>query len=240
MTPAPISSRRVIVLEEDPEVVLCHSQVQIIDSQNKFIQNYEVKLNTDSSKPHERFHALLSRHLCYPFFGVIRASTLKMMPPKGNYGHADGVFLLRLGLLGRFHEIPEYLFLARHHPQQSMSRFIPNHLVFASQNPPHEIKFLPDYYAYAVWFDPNNEGKILFPHWRIAWEYWKAIWQTPLTLSERLCCHQSMSQQLQGTEYLLLVDLAIAAQNIRRRFFSILGRKLSKPSQISTNKKTVT
>jgi glycosyltransferase involved in cell wall biosynthesis len=218
------------ILDRDASVVLCHSQVRIIDREGNFIKNYEIKLNTGSSNPNERFHDLLSKHLCYQFFGLIRADTVRKVLPIGNYGHGDGVFLLKLGLLGRFYEIPERLFSARNHPQQSMSKYIPNYMEFTNTNYPSSLKNLPDYHAYAVWFDPINADKILFPHWRIAREYWQAIWQSPLSLSERLCCHQSMSKQLKGTEYLLIEDLMVAFKTIIQRFYqSFLSEKLTYP-----------
>jgi glycosyltransferase involved in cell wall biosynthesis len=200
------------VLDQDPTIILCHSQVSIIDEYGKFIQNYDVKLKTDSPIRHERFHELLHKHLCYQIFGVIRTSALKMIPPMGSYGHADGIVLLRLGIIGRFYEIPEYLFFARKHPQQSMSMFIPNYLLFANKSQKHSLSMMPDYYAFSLWFDSANEGKIILPHWRIFWEYLLTIWQGSLSFSEHVRCSISMYKQLNGTEYLLLKDLLKASQ----------------------------
>jgi glycosyltransferase involved in cell wall biosynthesis len=208
------------VLDNDPSVILCHSQVTIIGEDGKFIQNYDIKLKTDSSKRHERFHELLHKHLCYQIFGIIRTSALKMVFPMGSYGHADGILLLRLGLIGRFYEIPEYLFFARKHKQQSMSMFVPNYLLFANKNQIISPNMLPDYYAYSVWFDSANKGKIIMPHWKIFWEYLLSIWHSSLNLNEQIHCYISMYQQSKGTEYLLLKDvlkaLQILWQNWRR------------------------
>ncbi|MBW4616930.1 MAG: glycosyltransferase [Desmonostoc vinosum HA7617-LM4] len=194
------------VLDEDPTIILCHSYTYLIDEYGKFIQNYEVKLKTYSPKPHERFHELLNWHLCYQCYGVIRASALKAIPPMGSYASADGTLLLRLSLLGQFYEIPEYLFFARNHPQQSMSMFWPNHLLILNSHSKDSLK-LPDFYAYSIWFDSANQGKVLLPHWRILWEFIVSIWLFDLSLYERLCCHLSIYMQLKGTEYLLLKDL---------------------------------
>jgi len=200
------------VLDQDPNVILCQSQVSIIDEHGEFIQNYDIQLKTDSPKRHERFHELLSKHLCYQIFGVIRASALKKIPSLGSYGHADGILLLRLGLLGQFYEIPEYLFFSRKHPQQSMSMFVPNYLLFANKNQNHSLSMIPDYHAYSIWFYSANEGKIILPHWRILWECLLSMWRGSLSLYEHICCSISMYNQLKGTEYLLLKDLLIALQ----------------------------
>ncbi|MDZ8107397.1 MAG: glycosyltransferase family 2 protein [Nostoc sp. DedQUE12a] len=207
-------SKCVEVLDRDPSIILCHTQVYFIDEQGKFLQNYDIKLKTDSLKPHHRFHELLTKHLCYQCYGVIRASALKKIPPMGGYAYGDGILLSRLGLLGRFYEIPEYLFFARSHPQQSMSMFFPNYLLLSNNNQASSLSVLPDFYAYTVWFDSANEGKILLPHWRILWEYFLSIWYSPISLYERLCCHISLQQKLKGTEYLLLKDLLKVLQKL--------------------------
>ena len=196
------------ILERDRSVVLCHSQVQIINERGKFLGNYNIKLRTDSSNPVRRFDDLLRHHLCYPIFGLIRASTLKKTLLMGNYGHTDGVLLARIALEGKFEEIPTTLFFSRNHPQQSMSRFFPEYLCLASGISTDKI---PDYYAYAVWFDPNNRGAI-FPHWRIFWEYCCCIWQSSLTTKEKLACAIAMLDRLKGREFLLVKDLLVAAR----------------------------
>jgi glycosyltransferase involved in cell wall biosynthesis len=205
------------VLDQDPTLILCHSKTYFIDEHGKFLQNYDIQLQTDSPKPHERFHELLSKHLCYQTYGVIRASVLIKAPPIGSHGAADAIFLLRLGLLGRFYEIPEYLFFARSHSQQSLSLYFPDHLSFTNNNPQYSLSMLPDFYAYTVWFDSSKKGKILLPHWRIFWEYLFSIWYTPLNYYERICCHVSLLKQLKGTEYLLIKDLLLAAQMFSKR-----------------------
>jgi glycosyltransferase involved in cell wall biosynthesis len=199
------------VLDSDRSVVLCHSLVQIIDQEGKAIADYTIKLNTDADNPVTRFGSLLSHHLCYPIFGLIRANVLEKTSLMGSYGHADGVLLASIALQGRFYEIPKPLFFSRNHSQQSMSRFFPEYLSLAAGDSASVIK-LPDYYAYAVWFDPANHGRAIFPHWRIFWEYCRCIWQASLSVREKIGCHFSMFKQLKGREFLLLQDLIIAAR----------------------------
>jgi glycosyltransferase involved in cell wall biosynthesis len=209
-------SKCVEVLDQDSTIILCHSQVYFIDEQGKFLQNYDIKLKADSLKPQDRFQELLAKHLSYQCYGVIRASALKRIPLMGGYGNADGILLLRLGLIGRFYEIPEYLFFARSHPGQSLSMFFPNYLSFTDNNQKSALSVLPDFYAYSVWFDSANEGKLLLPHWRIIWEYLLSIWCSSLSFDERLCCHKSLHQQLKGSKYLLLKDLVRVLQVLRK------------------------
>ena len=209
------------VLNRDRSVVLCHSQVQIINERGQFLQDYNIKLNTDSVNPVTRFRELLNQHLCYPIFGLIRASILRNTSLMGNYGHTDGVLLASIALQGRFHEIPEPLFFSRKHSQQSMSMFFPAYLSLASGDTSISANKLPDYYAYAVWFDPTKKGQTIFPHWRILREYYLAVWRASLSLTERINCYFSMFRQLRGLEYLLLKDLIVATSQIIHSLLSI-------------------
>ncbi|BAY90114.1 MULTISPECIES: glycosyltransferase family 2 protein [unclassified Tolypothrix] len=214
------------ILDQDPTVVLCHAHTSYIDEQGKFIQTYDIKFKTDSSKPQERFQELLTKHYCYQIYGVIRADAIRKSPYIIGCGAADAIFLLRLALLGRFYEIPEYLFFARSHPQQSMSMFLPNYLLANSNNQKELLSELPDFYGYAVWFDTANAGKIIFPHWRILGEVLLSIWKSPLNWQEKLSCLLGMPKRLQGTEYLLLKDLQLAAQTLwknRQNFYQRLS-----------------
>ena len=209
------------VLDCDRSVVLCHSQVQIINEWGEFLCNYNIKLHTDSHNPVKRFHDLLSHHLCYPIFGLIRASTLKQTSLMGNYGHTDGVLLASIALEGRFYEIPEPLFFSRNHPHSSMSMFFPEYLSLASGDCRLANK-IPDYYAYAAWFDPAKQRQAIFPHWRIFWEYCRCIWHSSTSVRVKISCHLSMYEQLKGMEFLLLKDLKIAARRSLNAFVSSL------------------
>jgi glycosyltransferase involved in cell wall biosynthesis len=200
------------VLETNPDYILCHSHTSFIDEQGTPLQNYNINLNTNSAKLQVRFNELLTKHLCYQMYGVIRKSALKKIPPMGGYGNADGILLLRLGMVGQFYEIPEYLFFARSHPQQSLSMFFPNYLSFTNNNSRYSLDKLPNFYDYSVWFDSANKGKILFPHWRILKEYLLSISQSSLNLNEQLLCYFNLGKKLSGNESLLIKDLWMAAK----------------------------
>ena len=217
------------VLERDSSLVLCHCQAKVIDDRGSVLQEYKVKLNTNSPKPHERFHELLHQHLCFPIFGVIRTSILKKIEPlMGNYSHADGILLLKFALLGRFYEIPEYLFFYRKHAQQSISLFSQNFLVYNSKDDKQSIDLFPDFHAYAVWFDPAKKGKILFPHWRIFSECLSTVWSAPISWYERICCYLAVIKQWNGGTILLIKDLIVAFAQILYKFKRFANLKLTR------------
>jgi glycosyltransferase involved in cell wall biosynthesis len=213
------------ILDQDPSLVLCHSQVQFIDESGQYIQDYNINIKAHLPKAYQRFSELITKHLCYQCYGVIRTKILKNAPKMGSYGAADAIFLLRLALFGRFYEIPEYLFFARNHSQQSLSMFFPEYMSCTNEKSKKLAKILPDFYAYAEWFDTNNKGKLLFPHWRIFGEYLRSAWMGKMKWYERLICHFSIIQKLSGTEVFLLQDLLVASkliwQNIPRISVSI-------------------
>lgn len=190
----------VAVLDQDPGVVLCHPGSAVIDEQGQVKRPYRYngKLRTDADRPSIRFTELVhTPHHCFQIFGLIRSDIFAQTPRHGDYGHQDGVLLARLALMGRFHEIPELLFFPRKHPAQSTYRFC------WSQK-------RPDYRAFAIWADVSRAGTIMFPKWRIFWEYCLAITQVPLPVGERLLCYGQMVRWARVYWKGLLWDLAVA------------------------------
>jgi len=157
------------VLDDDPSVVLCHAKTCFIDGDGRVTGNYDHHKPSDSPEPNVRFGALIHNVKCFEIFGVIRASALRRTPLQGSFGHADGILLARLGLLGRFHEIPEFLFFNRDHAEKSIYKY-------------------QTYRDYAVFYDPRNAGKILLPRWRMGYEYAKAVAGVPLGMRDRFLC----------------------------------------------------
>lgn len=165
-------SRCVKVLDEDPSVVLCHTGVRLIDEEGNIIGEPEVELQgTSSDRPHRRF-ADLTRfdHWCFEAFGLIRSSALSRSHLIAGYSGSDRNLLVELGLLGRFHRVPEALFLSRDHSERSVRR-------------------LPALQGRQAWFDPGRSGAMVFPHWRSYLEFFKAVGQAPLSKRERVRCY---------------------------------------------------
>lgn len=165
------------VLDRNPSVVLCYPKTIIINEHGQHIEKYNDCLNLSSSKPHERFkqyHNLVRYgHGCHPFFGVIRANTLKIMSPFGSYPSADLVFLGELTLHGEFYEIPEYFFFKRDHPHRSMRA----HRPFKDR---------------LAWFDPAKKGQLHLTRWKWFFDYLAGIKRAPLSWDEKAHCYLQM------------------------------------------------
>jgi len=179
--------RCVAALDAHPEVVLAHTrerrQVYVSAAgKDGMVELGDLLIlrepDTAAPEPDRRYHDLISMaHRAYEIFGVIRSDVLRRCAKfRGNAG-ADKVVLAELALHGPFYKVPEALFLPRAHGQQS-------------------VQANTDHRSHAVWFNPANAGKLLFPAWRRAWEYYKCIGRAPLTSSQRSACRRRFRQYL--------------------------------------------
>ncbi len=75
-------ARCIELMDRDPEVVLCHSQVSVIDRKGNPLKDYVSPLTRhDASRPSDRFSDfVLAKHACFDVFGVVRSEALSMTP----------------------------------------------------------------------------------------------------------------------------------------------------------------
>lgn len=189
------------VLDANPDVVLCHTGTSIIDVQGNVTRRLEEKSGTSSFKVHRRFRALLFDYWCFEIFGVIRAAALSKTSLIGVYGHGEAILLSKLGMMGRFHQIPEYLFYNRDHPAKSRYLY-------------------STYREYTIWLDPTKAGRIILPRWRMGIEYLKAIGSSSLGRPERLLCYCAMVDWVRVFWKSLAANLAIALRDAGRKALS--------------------
>lgn len=154
----------VAALDENPTAALCQAAVRVVDGDGHTLELFERwPVPMLSTNPHVRFNAMvLHADRCYEIFGLIRRSALDAIPPLGDHGHADGVMLARLGMVGTFIEVPERLQYMRVHDAQSMSVYG----CYSGED--------VDFAAWAEWYNPNLDGNKQLPHWRMFWEYFRS------------------------------------------------------------------
>lgn len=168
------------VLEQDERIVLCHSQVEVIDENGRTIRYDPVESqDLDSDRPSSRFHTLICSDIDnYEVFGVIRRQVLAMTPLIGGYIASDRPLRAELGLRGKFHILADPLFRNRDHQARS-------------------IRLFPAHHRRGQWFDPHRGGRIVFPHWRILTEYYKCIDRVAgLSAPEKLQCRLALLRWL--------------------------------------------
>jgi glycosyltransferase involved in cell wall biosynthesis len=177
-------SRCISILDKDSSVVLCHSKTGRIDENGVVAGTYEYKTVIDSRKPHERFGDVLSRKgFPWMIFGVIRKSTLGMTPLMRDYIGSDWNLLAEISLFGRIHEIPEYLFFRRNHPD-----------AYTSRHYSKLVKFHNYSEESGWWTGRIKRGFTTLPHWRIYLEFFRSVKRAPLKWSERRLCYEEIGR----------------------------------------------
>ena len=198
-------------LDQYPEAVLAFCEVDIIDEVGALKEPYAVEMQLDSDSPAQRFQEMISlKHRCYEVFGLVRTEVLAHSALIGAYAGSDRVLLSWLSLQGPFKTVAEPLFSAREHAQQSIAML---------RQPRSKLLRMHDY---AVWFDPSNKGKVLFPNWRILFEYIAAIGAAPVGVLGRLSCIWVLLQWL-----LTYRNVAKLGRDVMIAIAQIVGRAIT-------------
>jgi glycosyltransferase involved in cell wall biosynthesis len=208
------------ILESDPGCVIAHARTKEVDESQTLINNYVTSIKTDYDDPAARFREMLltGGHRCYQIYGVMRMSALRQLRPQGSYVNADGVLLARMSLLGRFYEVPNYLFISRRHSEQSGAT-LPVRVTR-----PRRFR-LTNWYCSSLpcpeWWDPSKRRALTFPEFRLLLEYFLSIFRAPLGPRQKLRCYFMLLSWLRApTERSashfkqMVKDLLIAADQV--------------------------
>jgi glycosyltransferase involved in cell wall biosynthesis len=167
--------RCIEALERDPGVVLAYTQAKAIDGQGNLVKVYPGKHYFNSPSPRIRFYEfVVDPHPIVAVFGVMRREVLGRTRLIGKYSGSDRPLLSEMSLLGKFFEVPDYLFFYRFHEAQSWGGAKSRH-------------------AMQAWYDPRRAGKITFPHWRLLREHLRSIERAPIGLRDRVSCYFYMA-----------------------------------------------
>lgn len=173
---APTNIERCVAeLDGNPRCVLAYTRMMTIDEDGKTIEQFDAGLDVRESSPRERYvhfnRVMDPGCMCDPVFGLFRMSVLRQTKKLQPFMSADVFLLLEMTLRGEVHEIPEYLFFERWHVSGSVL-----------SNPTFESR--------ALWFDPDNAGKLwnYLPRWRWLVEHIRAIWRADMPLREKILC----------------------------------------------------
>lgn len=191
--------RCVEVLDSMPEVILCYGRTMIVDEDGQPIMPYEDLLDVSEDTPYRRYKHYTERFrtgaACNVHYGLIRKQVLDQTPLIGAYSSSDLVLIGELALRGRFHELPERLFLRRDHPDTT-------------------IRLFPTEQERLAWFEPVRRNKVRFPILKLAKEHLASIQRVPMTRFDRLCCHLLVIRYL---SWHLPVLLSVMRDEVRRR-----------------------
>jgi glycosyltransferase involved in cell wall biosynthesis len=215
------------VLEQDEETVVAHTKTRIVDPDGTLIENYECPLRADDADPVVRFSDLvLINHRCFPIFGVHRRSALDRLPPMGSFPHADGVLLAQLGLIGRFYESPERLFINTKHAGQS-SYTVSSRSISRKFRLTGKVGRLPS----MEWWSPNRKREITFPECHILDEYRRSIARSSLTPTQKARAYGVLIHWAARYHRKLLGDVVLAADQVIWNWQSSRSVPVSKSSE---------
>jgi glycosyltransferase involved in cell wall biosynthesis len=166
--------RCVEALDNNPEVVLAYTRAKAINPQGEIVREYPGRKRHNAPEPRTRFYEFVfSRHPVVVVFGVIRRELLGRTRLIGGYTGSDRPLLSELSLLGKFYEVPEFLFFYRFHEEQSWGG----------------KKGRKSMRAQDAWYDPRRGGKKTYPRWRLLREHMRSIERSSIGLRDRLTCY---------------------------------------------------
>jgi glycosyltransferase involved in cell wall biosynthesis len=110
-------SRCLDVIENDPNVALCYTQVGVIDADNKLIEKVEEGIDTCGLDTFDRFRTTLWGLVRIPYsdpiYGLIRSEALRRSGLLRNLWGTDNMILLELSFSGSVAQIKECLYYRR-------------------------------------------------------------------------------------------------------------------------------
>jgi glycosyltransferase involved in cell wall biosynthesis len=154
------------VLESDSGVVAAYAKAKFMDQDRQQLNFKDPGWHLTSELPDERMRTVIfAGHWVNLFFGLIRSEQLAKTRLFPSYFSGDYRLLGELSLLGKFHEIPEYLFQRRIHPGAS------------SQN--RAVDWQSEFYR-------GSSGGIGLPLWQLCFDHFLSVARAPLDLSPKL------------------------------------------------------
>jgi glycosyltransferase involved in cell wall biosynthesis len=205
--------RCVDVLDERPHCALAHSWSALIDASGAVTNVVEYRVATDAPRAPDRFRSMLFDGWGDDDGGVIRTRVLRQVAQYDSYHFADRVFITEVGLHGTFHQVPDWLWFRRQHPQQA--------------GIPRSMR------DRCTVLDPRRANRLRHPALRLYGEYVLgyvgAIRRAPLSPADRGECYRHLARWVASRA------LPVAGRVISRRGLRTDGAVLADPSDISVD-----
>jgi hypothetical protein len=110
------------------------------------------------------------------------------------------VLFVELALRGRFHLIPEPLFLHREHEHRTVH-------VYRAHTTERQL-------SRAALYDPMRADRLELPTFRVGWAYCKAVASAPVSRRERLRCYRQLPAWARNNTRGLAKDAVWAARQL--------------------------
>lgn len=188
-------AKSVEVLAENPDVILCYSDIAVIDSQGQQLKIINADVGHEN-QPYQRFRQLVSQnHRCEATYALTRSKILRQTKLQLNYSDSDRNFLADLSLRGKFYKINQPLFYKRYHPGRS-------------------IEVYEDRYKRMAWFDPKLDENNLpyycyFMYWRQVLHFCTIVAVAPVNLPNKIFCYIHLMKWLRFRRKKLINEIII-------------------------------
>lgn len=168
----------VSALEADPGIVLSYPMVVDIDEDGCEIKQFpSIRYADQGGVVARAWSALNTFTPCFETFGVVRCEDLLQTQMIGAYASSDRTLLFELSMRGRFHEVPERLFVHRQHDGRS---------VFHAGGTRGRD----------AWFDPRRAAVHTSPRWRLMAEHVRAVRTAPISRRDRMLIGAMLSRAI--------------------------------------------
>ncbi len=206
--------RTVEVLDNDPTVALAYTDMQLIGPHSESLGGYHYRIYVDEPTPARRFAELIlvdhRQHRATEIFGLMRSDALRQTTLQGCYARGDSILLTRMALQGRFQRVEEPLFLSRDHPAQSMAQKPTSTRLESMLRGWLGVGPIPP----PEWWDASLKGRVVWPEWRIAHEYFRSIDLVRVPAKQRPACYACYFYWLLRHTPKLTRDLIFASEKL--------------------------
>ena len=169
----------VAALDAHPQVVLAHSWTAMIDGSDNITNAIGYPLDTSAPRAPDRFRSLLFGNGGDDDGGVVRTAVLRRTAMKESYHHADRTIIAELALHGPFHQVEDWLYFRRDHPERAERAH-------------------PSVRSRCANMDPKRADKLRNPLIRLyseyIWAYIAMIRRAPLSPADRRECYRHLSR----------------------------------------------
>lgn len=188
------------VLDRDPSVVLCFTDIEFVDDDDRSLGAFDFPIDTNDAGRRDLFRLYTTGgHIVNEIFGVVRADALRATSLIGGYVGSDLVLLGRLALAGRFYQVHETLFFHREHAKRSA-------LSTGGSA------------GFTHWYDSSKSGRFALPFWRRIRENVKSVILSDLDGSEKLACLWDICRTANWNRRNLMNDIKqLVRRNLRSR-----------------------
>jgi glycosyltransferase involved in cell wall biosynthesis len=183
----------VTVLDTRPEVEAVVPDAKNIDEHGEIIGSAPKTLDLQSSDVFERAHdVLLANYQHVIAYGLLRATTLRLLRTGPNYPGWDPIFLWELALRGQIVQPEGPVLLRRFHPGS--------------------ISHVRTVKEMRKWVEPNAKAGLTFPHWTWAYERVRVLIACPLSTRDRVRIGKFLARATLWQRGSLVRDITQAAR----------------------------